>query len=57
MRLLLPSIQDVADPARFPEFHLLPESLLRRALDVLIKSGKAQVFRGQGEDGDGVKFV
>ncbi|KAM0756251.1 DUF852 domain-containing protein [Meredithblackwellia eburnea MCA 4105] len=39
------------------EFYQLPEPFLRRALDVLVKSGKAQVFKGVGEDGDGVKFA
>lgn len=39
------------------EFYQLPEPILRRSLDVLIKAGKAQVFKGLGEDGDGVKFV
>lgn len=37
------------------EFYKLPDTLLRRALDILIKAGKAQVFKG--EDGDGVKFA
>lgn len=39
------------------EFYKLPEPILRRALDVLNKSGKAQIFKGVGEDGDGVKFA
>lgn len=39
------------------EFYQLPEPVLRRALDVLVKAGKAQVFKGLGEDGDGVKFA
>ncbi|KAL8283766.1 hypothetical protein RQP46_005561 [Phenoliferia psychrophenolica] len=39
------------------EFFQLPEPFLRRALDVLVKGGKAQVFKGLGEDGDGVKFA
>ncbi|GAA5877022.1 hypothetical protein JCM8547_007494 [Rhodosporidiobolus lusitaniae] len=39
------------------EFDKLPDPLLRKALDVLIKQGKAQVLKGLGEDGDGVKFV
>lgn len=39
------------------EFYQLPEPLLRKALDVLIRQGKAQVLKGLGEDGDGVKFV
>ncbi|KAK4054787.1 hypothetical protein OIV83_000711 [Microbotryomycetes sp. JL201] len=39
------------------EFYQLPEAVLRKALDTLIKQGKAQVLRGIGEDGDGVKFA
>lgn len=39
------------------DFYRLPHPLLRKALDVLIKQGKAQVLKGMGEEGDGVKFV
>ncbi|TKA55469.1 hypothetical protein B0A53_02395 [Rhodotorula sp. CCFEE 5036] len=39
------------------EFYRMPTPLLRKALDILIKQGKAQVFKGVGEEGDGVKFV
>ncbi|GAA6022901.1 hypothetical protein JCM10207_006856 [Rhodosporidiobolus poonsookiae] len=39
------------------EFFQLPPPLLRKALDVLVKQGKAQVFKGIGEDGEGVKFI
>ncbi|GAA5887469.1 hypothetical protein JCM5296_002583 [Sporobolomyces johnsonii] len=39
------------------EFYRMPEPILRKALDVLIRQGKAQVLKGLGEDGDGVKFV
>ncbi|GAA5892587.1 hypothetical protein JCM6882_005653 [Rhodosporidiobolus microsporus] len=39
------------------EFYKIPHPLLRKALDVLIKQGKAQVLKGLGEEGDGVKFV
>lgn len=48
-----------ADQCLLPrsEFYRLPEALLRKALDVLIKQSKAQVLKGLGEDGDGVKFV
>jgi hypothetical protein len=52
--------QDQADPERLIEtdFFELPIPLLRKALDTLIKKGKAQVFTGtEGEDGDGVKFM
>lgn len=45
------------DMAHTTEFHELPEPILRKALDVLARQGKAQVFQGAGEDGDGVKFV
>ena len=37
------------------DFAGMPEALLRRALDVLVRAGKAQVFGGA--DGEGVKFV
>ncbi|POY71990.1 hypothetical protein BMF94_4999 [Rhodotorula taiwanensis] len=39
------------------EFYRMPTPLLRKALDFLIKQGKAQVLKGVGEEGDGVKFV
>lgn len=45
---------------RITEFYKLPESILRKALDILAKSGKAQVFKAtndDGEQGDGVKFL
>ena len=35
------------------EFYELPAPLLRRALDTLVKKGKAQVIKGEAE---GVKF-
>ncbi|BGP12959.1 hypothetical protein JCM10213_006598 [Rhodosporidiobolus nylandii] len=39
------------------DFYQLPHPLLRKALDILAKQGKAQVLKGMGEEGDGVKFV
>ncbi|GJN91788.1 hypothetical protein Rhopal_004811-T1 [Rhodotorula paludigena] len=39
------------------DFYRLPTPILRKALDILIKQGKAQVLKGSGDDGDGVKFV
>lgn len=39
----------------YTEFYQLPPSLLRRALDVLVKRGKAQVFKGE-DVAEGVKF-
>jgi len=39
------------------EFRDMPEAMLRRALAVLEQRGKAQIFRGTGQDGDGVKFA
>lgn len=50
-------VSNSADPDRDPEFYQLPEPILRRALEVLVRAGKAQVFKGLGEDGDGVKFA
>lgn len=38
------------------EFRELPVPLLRRSLDVLVKRGKAQILKGDGE-GDGVRFL
>ncbi|KAJ9108064.1 hypothetical protein QFC20_003633 [Naganishia adeliensis] len=43
------------DMAHTTEFYQLPPSLLRRALDVLVKRGKAQVFKGE-DVAEGVKF-
>jgi ESCRT-II complex subunit VPS25 len=31
--------------------------MLRKALDTLVKRGKAQVFKGEGEAGEGVRFL
>ncbi|KAM0793106.1 hypothetical protein ACM66B_000586 [Microbotryomycetes sp. NB124-2] len=45
------------DLVHLQDFYQLPEAVLRKALDTLIKQGKAQVFKGVGEDGDGVKFA
>jgi ESCRT-II complex subunit VPS25 len=42
------------DGTRGSEFHGMDQELLRKALNVLVKQGKAQVF-GQ-EDSLGVKF-
>ncbi|TXT15685.1 hypothetical protein VHUM_00188 [Vanrija humicola] len=39
------------------EFRGLPDPLLRRSLDTLVKRGKAQLLRGEGESGDGVRFL
>lgn len=43
------------------EFHDLPLALLRSALAILVKQGKAQVFKvpsgDDGEEGEGVKFA
>lgn len=52
------------DLAHTTEFYELDRGMLRRALAVLVKQGKAQVFKGSaqagggvGDDGDGVKFL
>lgn len=39
------------------EFREMPPSLLRRSLDTLVKRGKAQVFKADGEAGEGVRFL
>lgn len=56
----LPQIRPVTYASCTPvraEFYRLPTPILRKALDILIKQGKAQVLKGSGDDGDGVKFV
>jgi len=40
----------------YSEFRDLPYPILRQALIFLSKSGRAQIFKGTTEDGDGVKF-
>lgn len=46
------------DLASGTEFAKLPEVLLRKSLDVLVKSGRAQVFEGtERGEGEGAKFV
>ncbi|KAK1921761.1 ESCRT-II complex subunit-domain-containing protein [Papiliotrema laurentii] len=42
--------------AESTEFHGLPASLLRRAIDTLVKKAKAQIIKGEGEAGEGVRF-
>lgn len=39
------------------EFSGLPNSLLRRSLETLVKKGKAQLIRSGDGDGDGVRFL
>lgn len=43
------------------DFHDLPLPLMRSALALLVKQGKAQVFKvpsgDDGEEGEGVKFA
>ncbi|SCV68883.1 BQ2448_1004 [Microbotryum intermedium] len=46
-----------ANEVETADFYQLHETILRKALDILSRQGKCQVFRGVGEDGDGVKFV
>ncbi|GAA6052328.1 hypothetical protein JCM3770_007254 [Rhodotorula araucariae] len=50
-------LTDGGDLAHSTEFYRLPDAILRKALDVLARQGKAQVLQGVGEQGDGVKFV
>lgn len=47
---------DLAKSAKMAEFYELPMPILRLALQHLSKTGRASVFKGAGEDGDGVKF-
>ena len=46
--------QSVADVVEFRE---MPPSLLRKSLDTLVKRGKAQILKGEGEAGEGVRFL
>ncbi|KDE05109.1 hypothetical protein MVLG_04452 [Microbotryum lychnidis-dioicae p1A1 Lamole] len=46
-----------ANEVETAEFYQLHETILRKALEILARQGKCQVFRGVGEDGDGVKFA
>lgn len=39
------------------EFREMPPSLLRKSLDTLVKRGKAQIIKGEGEAGEGVRFL
>jgi hypothetical protein len=43
--------------ADIPEFREMPPSLLRKSLDTLVKRGKAQILKGEGEAGEGVRFL
>ena len=45
------------DLSHTTEFYELPPQMLRRALDTLVKKGKAQLLKGEGEAGDGVRFL
>ena len=38
------------------EFRQMPVPLLRKSLDILVKKGKAQIIRGEGDSGDGARF-
>ena len=38
------------------EFYGMPPSLLRRSIETLVKRGKAQIIKGEGEAGEGVRF-
>ncbi|CAD6572847.1 MAG: hypothetical protein TREMPRED_000645 [Tremellales sp. Tagirdzhanova-0007] len=45
------------DLSESTEFRQLPEPMLRKALESLVKRGKAQMLRGEGEAGEGVRFL
>lgn len=38
------------------EFYELPISVLRKALETLVKRGRAQIIEGKDEIGEGVRF-
>ncbi|WWD21661.1 hypothetical protein CI109_106147 [Kwoniella shandongensis] len=45
------------DLSHTTEFYELPTPLLRKALESLVKRGKAQLLEGKGEVGEGVRFL
>lgn len=45
------------DLAETTEFRGLHPAILRKALDGLVKRGKAQIIRGDEGSGDGVRFL
>ncbi|KAK6903534.1 hypothetical protein I203_107039 [Kwoniella mangroviensis CBS 8507] len=45
------------DLSHTTEFYELPTSILRKALESLVKRGKAQLLEGKGEVGEGVRFL
>ncbi|WVN87288.1 uncharacterized protein L203_102466 [Cryptococcus depauperatus CBS 7841] len=45
------------DLSHTTEFRKLPTSILRKALDTLVKRGRAQILEGRGEVGEGVRFL
>ncbi|ODN87735.1 ESCRT-II complex subunit VPS25 [Cryptococcus wingfieldii CBS 7118] len=44
------------DLSETTEFRQLPVSILRKALESLVKRNRAQIFEGKGEAGEGVRF-
>lgn len=48
---------DLSDSMLTTEFRELPEPVLRRALDTLVRRGKAQIIRAAAGEGDGVRFL
>lgn len=45
------------DLSHTTEFHELPISILRKALETLVKRGRAQIIEGKDEIGEGVRFL
>ncbi|WWC59654.1 uncharacterized protein I303_102214 [Kwoniella dejecticola CBS 10117] len=45
------------DLSHTTEFYELPTPILRKALESLVKRGKAQLLEGKGEIGEGVRFL
>nr|XP_019046965.1 ESCRT-II complex subunit VPS25 [Kwoniella bestiolae CBS 10118]OCF25895.1 ESCRT-II complex subunit VPS25 [Kwoniella bestiolae CBS 10118] len=45
------------DLSHTTEFYELPPPILRKALESLVKRGKAQLLEGKGEVGEGVRFL
>ena len=41
---------------QLPAFHGMDEGLFKKAIDILVKSGKAATFVGSSTDSTGIKF-
>ncbi|ORX34044.1 ESCRT-II complex subunit-domain-containing protein [Kockovaella imperatae] len=44
------------DMSETTDFREMPVPLLRKSLETLVKKGRAQIIRGEGDSGDGARF-